>query len=134
MAKPTLIAVIFGVFFLIGNQTHERYHYWTGKFFDADPEYGDEFARIFRLNTQFHNRESLSDREIRAIGMPGHILFLFLIFLAIWPKFPTSYVGFALVGTVAGGALISWNDDMAVRDPETWKKFNDWMESQNRTS
>lgn len=134
MIKSIFIALIFIVSFLIGNQIHERYHYWAGRIFGADPKYAGRLAPIFPTRTEFQNRDILTKREVQAASIPGHFFFVILVVLAIIPEFPSSYTEFALVGFVAGGAMISWTDDMAARKPEIWLKFNDWMKSEDSVS
>jgi len=131
--EPNLVAIIFGVSFLIGNQVHERYYYWVGRVFDADPECSGRFAPVFPTRTEFRNHGTLTKRQTQAVSIPGHLFYLVLVLLAILPEFPSSYSEVCLVGIVSGGALISWTDDMATRDPDIWKKFNNWMESNSET-
>ncbi|MFC7019377.1 MULTISPECIES: hypothetical protein [Haloarcula] len=125
MTNSAVILSIFVISFLIGNQMHERYHYWVGRFFGANPKYAGKLAPVFPTRTVFRNRDVLSKWEVQAVSIPGHLFFVLLVVLAIIPQFPSSYTGFALVGVAAGGGLISWTDDMAARNPEIWLKFND---------
>jgi hypothetical protein len=131
MNGSILAALIFGLCFLIGNQVHERYHYWTGKIFGADPTYAGGLAPIFPTRTEFCKRDLLTVREVQIVSIPGHMFFIMLVCLAIVPGFPSSYMEIAFVGVVAGGAIISWTDDMAARDPAIWLMFNDWLESED---
>lgn len=123
MSEPIIAALSFLVSFLIGNQIHERYHYWAGKFCGTDPKYAGRLTPVFPTRTEFRNRESLTNRQVRLVSIPGHFFFLILVCLAIIPGSPSSYIEFALVGVSAGGGIISWTDDMAARDPEHWLEF-----------
>ncbi|WP_275883443.1 hypothetical protein [Halorhabdus sp. BNX81] len=131
MANLTLAALVFGGAFLIGNQLHERFHFWIGRLFGADPEYTGRFAPIFPTRTEYRSDDVLTKREVQYVSIPGHLFFAVLAILASIPNFPTSYTEFALVGCAVGGGLISWTDDMAARDPEIWIKFKEWMESES---
>ena len=124
----THLAVIFVICFLIGNQIHERYHYWVGKILGAEPEYAGRLSPVFPTRTEFDEIGNLSKREVQLVSIPGHIFFIILIAFALVPGFPSSYMEVGFVGVVAGGGIISWEDDMAAMDPEIWKKFHDWME------
>jgi len=125
MTNSILILPIFIVSYLVGTQIHERYHYWVGRFFGADPKYEGKLAPIYPTRTVFRNRGILTERKVQAVSIPGHFFFVVLVVLAIIPGFPSSYMDFVLVGVAAGGGLISWTDDMAARNPETWLKFYD---------